>query len=363
MTRCVAIIIFVLHFAVSQVFGFVSNIRQKKIDSKNGYSNYHDDMKQCFRSEGRNAIGFLGNRNYKLFAARRSTASLFNQETKKTARVKKNKYSNFSRTDKSSKDPFEALVEESEEKLRKLEEEKKPRHDVVPIEVDDDLEFPNNRDIDPYDPTTFGYIEIGTILGAHGVHGWVKVQGCTDFPERLTRPGMPLHVKPYNKRAPRKITLVNGKMTGKDSFLIQLQGKYDRDEAKKLKGATIYYATQQDTVVDKEGEVRVSELAGLNVFLPDEQFVGIVQGVLLGSEMCAIPGLGQDMLEVALDRKEIKPGAPKELVLVPLVPELVPIVDLSENVIIIDPPTGLLDLKYIREEKVRIKGLLPPARD
>lgn len=32
----------------------------------------------------------------------------------------------------------------------------------------------------PYDPQTFGYIEIGTIVGAHGVAGWMKVKGTSD---------------------------------------------------------------------------------------------------------------------------------------------------------------------------------------
>jgi hypothetical protein len=47
---------------------------------------------------------------------------------------------------------------------------------------------------------------------------------------------------------------------------------------------------------------------------------------------------------------------------IPFVPEIVTRVNLEGRLISIVPPKGLLDLSYRREEKVRIKGLLPPAR-
>jgi len=290
------------------------------------------------------------------------------QNSKK--KKKKNKYAKFSKADKVEKDPLEQLMEESEEKVKAIKTEAaKKRIRVVPVspEANKRLEFPNNKDIDPYDPTTFGYIEIGTVQGAHGVHGWVKVQGYTDFPERLTKAGMPLHIKSVRKRAPRKITLAAGKETGVDAFLVQFQGVYNRTEAEKLRGASIYYATQQDTVVQEE-DLIVSDLVGLEVYTDDEEmFVGTIKGIVLAEEMCAVPGLGQDMLEVAIHKpKSDQPTGrpvPDDLVLIPFVPEIVPKVDLEERKIVIDPPPGLLDLTYIREEKVVLKGLLPPAKD
>jgi ribosomal 30S subunit maturation factor RimM len=180
---------------------------------------------------------------------------------------------------------------------------------------------------------------------------------------------MLLHMKPLRKRAPRKVTLAGGKLIGTDSFLIQLQGSYNRTEAQKLKGATLYYATQQDTVVEENDDMLVSDMVGLEVFMMDEDdetklLVGTVAGIVLAEEMCAIPGLGHDMLEIAIATSDgNKPGIQKNLVMIPLVPEIVPKIDLVEKVIFIVPPSGLLDLTYIREEKVRIKGFLPPAKD
>lgn len=318
-----------------------------------------------------------------LFASTAATSpSLAGPPGGATRRTKRNKYADFSKADRAEHDPFEALVEESERKLRSLremadpvrrrEEEIRKAASQAPPEASRPLEFPNVTGIDPYDPTTFGYVEIGTIVGPHGVHGWTKVQGCTDFPERLTRAGMPLHLKPHRKRAPRKVTLAGGKMIDQDSFLVQLQGVYNRTAALKLKGATLYYATQQDTVVKKDDEMLVSDLVGLQVYTVgndkggDPTLVGHVQGIVLAEELCAIPGLLHDQIEVALAAPESalpKPGRPQNLVLIPLVPEIVPKIDLVGNMILLDPPAGLLDLIYVREEKVRIKGLLAPSVD
>ena len=83
-------------------------------------------------------------------------------------------------------------MEESQEKLRKLKEDFKPKtiKDIKLEEIEAvkkeprSFAFPDSKDIDPNEPSSFGFIEIGTVLGAHGVHGEVKVKSCTGFPER-----------------------------------------------------------------------------------------------------------------------------------------------------------------------------------
>jgi 16S rRNA processing protein RimM len=229
------------------------------------------------------------------------------EDQQETRKKKKNKYSKFSKVETATQDPFEALVQESEQKQKSLDEAKaklKEQAEPPPPSpaASKPLEYPNNKDIDPYDPSTFGYIKIGYIIGPHGVHGWAKVQGSTDFPERLTRAGMLLHIKSVRKRAPRRVTLAAGKYIGTDSFLVQLQGVYNRAEAQKLQGSTLYYATQQDIVMEEE-DMLVSDLVGLQVFLEDDTLVGTVEGIVLAEEMCSIPGLGHDMLEVMIASK------------------------------------------------------------
>lgn len=330
---------------------------------------------------------------------------------------KKNKYANFSKTDNLSLNPFEAMLTESRDKLKELHEEKwtknnrnKKRQEITSLEAinelllasDDDGDideaneegitteekrernkrsFPDTQTIDPYDPTTYGYIELGTIIGAHGVHGWMKLTSTTDFGEhRLCEPGI-RHIKPANRRSPREVELVEGRplrsetaTTGTDTkpmYLIRLANVEDREEALKMRGYVLY-SLAEERVDDylEEDEYIVSDLVGLNVFLDEscsdqrsgsfeDLFVGNIRGVVLGSEMCAIPGLGQDLLEIALPSSY--GGQSEDLVLVPFVPEIVCNVDLDGKMVMITPPNGLLDLSYRREEKVRIKGLLPAS--
>ena len=332
---------------------------------------------------------------------------------------KKNKYANFSKADTLSMDPFEAMLTESRDKLKELHEEKskkrknrnkKQQQEITSLEAIDELlasdgdgsitdkeseenmtieekrernkrSFPDTQTIDPYDPTTYGYIELGTIIGAHGVHGWMKLTATTDFGEhRLCEPGT-RHIKPANRRSPREVELVEGRpirtetaTTGTDTkpmYLIRLANVEDREEALKMRGYVLYSLTEEK--VDEyleEDEYIVSDLVGLNVFLDEscsdqstgsfeDLFVGYIRGVVLGSEMCAVPGLGQDLLEIALPSSH--GGQSENLVLVPFVPEIVCNVDLDGKMVMITPPNGLLDLSYRREEKVRIKGLLPAS--
>ena len=106
----------------------------------------------------------------------------------KPRREKKNKYAKSEPT----KDPLELLMEESEKKLKQLEQESKSKN-LKDIELEKieavkneprNFAFPDNKDINPNEPASFGFIEIGTVLGPHGVHGEVKVKSCSGFPRR-----------------------------------------------------------------------------------------------------------------------------------------------------------------------------------
>ena len=328
---------------------------------------------------------------------------------------KKNKYANFSKADGLALDPMDALISESRSKLKELQSKSNTRrrkndsNKVTSLEAVDDLlaaagiafdddqdidardeprernkrQFPDTTSIDPYDPTTYGYVELGTIVGAHGVRGLMKLASITDFSEqRLCKPGT-RHLKLPDRRSPREVQLVEGRPMRSDAetagsdvsptYLIRLENVDDREQALKMRGCVLY-ALEGERVDDflEPDEYIVSDLVGMNVFLDDgddehkgksfeELFVGNVKGVVLGSDMCATPGLGQDLLEVVLPKRlGSDPG--EDLVLLPFVPEIVMRVDLDEKMVSVRPPGGLFDLSYRRETKVRIKGLLPAAR-
>ena len=285
----------------------------------------------------------------------------------KKRKKKKNKYAKFSKTDQLTADPLESMIQESKQQLQELSEKKKkkqqqPSKAAAAAKESMKLEFPNTREIDPYDPTTYGYVELGTIVGAHGVKGWVKVNAVTDFPERLIQPGI-RHMKATNRRSPRQTYLLDGKHTTGDDYLIQLEGIIDRTAAQQLRGCILYARETERPSVEND-EYLISDLVGCQVFGTDDQHIGMVDGIALAEDMCATPGLGQDWLELDLtttanNNNQQQQQKPKEYVLIPFVPSIVPTVDLSNQRIIIDPPAGLLDLTYQKQPKVRIKGFLP----
>jgi 16S rRNA processing protein RimM len=275
------------------------------------------------------------------------------------------------------------LLKESERKNRELalmeqhqqrQKRSRPQPEIKPLPK---LEFPDTQTIDPYDPQTFGYVELGSVLGAHGVQGWLKVRtNCKTTisgQSRLCSPGV-RHIKPANKRAPRRVILLQGRHRQADEYLVQLDDVHDRDAAQKLRGATLYIREEQQreddlentdkTAADDQEEYFVQDLVGLEVFLTGGHFVGTVRGVVFADEFCSVPGLGHDYLELLLPRGVGGTASWKdELVLVPLVPQIVPHVDIAKGEIYLDPPAGLLDLTYIRQQKSRIKGFLSSSSD
>jgi 16S rRNA processing protein RimM len=312
-----------------------------------------------------------------------------------TRRKKKNKYSNFSKTDKLDVDPFTSLISESEEKNKKILKEqmlKKNKRVNLSIEEEEVLnsakrernkrEFPDNKQIDPYDPSTYGYVELGTIIGSHGVYGLMKIAAVTDFPERLCKPGI-RHLKVPNRRSPREVRLLEGRHRIDNEYLIKLENIGDRNEALKLRGSKLYARQEERPEEIGQDEYLVSDLVECEVYLvtgygednDDDgdvqytenegkslggKFVGVVKGLVLAEEMCAIPGLGQDLLEIVLPRgRNGSPSWRDEYVLIPMVPSIVPTVDIERKLLYIDPPIGLLDLTYVQEDNVRIKGFLP----
>jgi 16S rRNA processing protein RimM len=199
----------------------------------------------------------------------------------------------------------------------------------------------------------------------------LKVQCSTDFPiDRLCSAGI-RHLKAPNKRAPREVVLLTGKHRLGDEYLVHLDQVNDRDTAQKLRGSLLYIREEQKSYKLSANEYVVSDLVGLDVYLQVDQdagvtsdkYVGSVAGVVFSDDICSIPGLGHDYLEIVIPRGIGGTLSYRdEMVLIPMVPEIVPEVDIVNRRIMIEPPAGLLDLTYIRDEKTRIKGFLPPAR-
>ena len=121
-------------------------------------------------------------------------------------------------------------------------------------------------------------------------------------------------------------------------------------------------------------ELSDEELAGLPA-------VGEVIGVVTRDEVCST-AFGHDLLEVQVggarqsagenDDDDDDDGSGDDVaasattreepmtVLIPLVPQIVPIIDVERGVLVMEPPPGLLELAAPKKkEKYRIRALLP----
>lgn len=251
----------------------------------------------------------------------------------------------------------------------------------------------NRVDKGPADDNRVGdeWLEIGRIVAPQGLNGEVRVYPNSDFPERFLEPGERWLLRP-NATEPESIQLEGGRfLEGKGLYVIRLEGIRYRDQSEKLRGAKLL-VPESDRPYLEEDEYHVLDLLGVEVFHHHTgEPIGTIKDIIpAGNDLLEIalvqppsssesdappvsdaqavesgdPGTGSDgvakeaaasamphgsmrkkarqrMIKSARKSKKKKPKIPT--VLVPFVPELVPIVDLEAGRITIDPPPGLLD--------------------
>ncbi|GMI38215.1 hypothetical protein TrCOL_g11050 [Triparma columacea] len=137
--------------------------------------------------------------------------------------------------------------------------------------------------------------------------------------------------------------------------------------------------------IEEEGW-SVRELVGMEVRGVEGEPIGMVMGVVfrevkVGSDYLdvklseeALRGLGgggevEDDNDEEFDGDEEEEGqgevtkAGEWRLLVPLVPEICKEVDVADNIVKANLPNGMLECRYWKEEKVKIRGLLPPGAE
>ncbi len=173
------------------------------------------------------------------------------------------------------------------------------------------------------------WLTVGLITSCHGINGQVKVKSLSDFEERFLKPGMRWLQK--DNEPPIKIELTSGyKQPGKEIFIIKLEGIKTRNNAEKLKNHKILVKTNQLPKLKKE-EFHLLELVNLQVkTLENNEFKLIGKVINLENER-------NNLLVVELLENQKK-------VLIPFVKEIVPLIDIDNNFLVINPPKGLLEL-------------------
>jgi len=173
------------------------------------------------------------------------------------------------------------------------------------------------------------WLIVGLITSCHGINGQVKVKSLSDFEERFLKPGTRWLQK--ENEPPLEMKLTSGfRQPGKATFIISLEGINTRNDAEQLKKFKILVKTDNLPRLYKE-EFHLLELINLQVKTFENDKLKIIGKVLdLENEK-------NNLLVIQLFKNQ-------KVVLIPFVEEIVPLVDIKNNFLIINPPKGLLEL-------------------
>ena len=170
---------------------------------------------------------------------------------------------------------------------------------------------------------------VGRVGRPHGIRGEVVIGVRTDEPDLRFAVGATLgaHEEPDGEDPAGQHTVkVTSARWHSGQLLVTFAGIADRTAAGELTGTWLSVDSGQLPRPGDPDEFRDHELIGLSVRTPGGDAVGVVTDVLHH---------GQDLLVV-------QRGEDGEC-LVPFVKAIVPEVDLTAGVLVIDPPRGLID--------------------
>ena len=174
------------------------------------------------------------------------------------------------------------------------------------------------------------WLVVGLITSCHGINGQVKIKSLSDFDERFLKPGT-RWLQKEDEQPPTKIELSSGfKQPGKETFIIKFKGINTRNQAEQLKKYKILVKTTTLPELKKE-EFHLLQLINLQVKSLENNELKIIGKVInLENEK-------NNLLVIELLKN-------KKRVLVPFVEQIVPLVDIKNNFLVINPPKGLLEL-------------------
>jgi 16S rRNA processing protein RimM len=168
---------------------------------------------------------------------------------------------------------------------------------------------------------------LGVVTGAHGVRGLVRVKAFTAEPADIAAYG------PVEDEAGARRFALEVVGAAKGVVLVRVPGVVDRDAAERLKGLRLF-VPRAALPEPEEEEYYHADLLGLRVELTDGSEFGRVR---------AVHDFGAgDSIEVV--------RADGGTVMVPFTRAAVPVVDLADGRLVVDPPEGLLDNRPVEAE-------------
>jgi 16S rRNA processing protein RimM len=167
---------------------------------------------------------------------------------------------------------------------------------------------------------------VGRVVKAHGITGEVVVDVRTDDPGARFAPGLRLRARPPKGGAEREYAIESVREHG-GRLLVRLEGVADRSGADALRGILFLVDSKDLPPIDDPDEYYDHQLEGLHVRTTGGVDVGAVTEVLHTA--------AGELLAVRSGDREV---------LVPFVSAIVTAVSLSDQLIEIDPPEGLLEI-------------------
>jgi len=167
-------------------------------------------------------------------------------------------------------------------------------------------------------PLADSYLAVARVVGAHGVHGEIRCEILTDFPERLKKTS-----RLYSGDSHTPLVVERARLHGRGAIL-KIAGVDSRDDAQRLRGQTLS-VPEAEAVPLSEGTFFWHQIIGLRVRTVDGQELGTVTEILQTG--------GNDVYVVRDERREV---------LVPAIKDVVKEIDLSARQISVELLEGLL---------------------
>ena len=152
---------------------------------------------------------------------------------------------------------------------------------------------------------TSAAVTVGRILGPHGIHGELRVQSLTDFPERF-EPGERLWLDG------REVVIGRSRWE-RGRLLLKLAGIDSRDEAEQLRSHELLVSAPRADLA--EGQYYRHDVIGLSAFAGDTELGRVVDILETGANdvyvirsergELLLPAIGDVIKDVDLERRRI----------------------------------------------------------
>lgn len=176
------------------------------------------------------------------------------------------------------------------------------------------------------------YVVVGVIAQPHGIRGEVRAHLFNRDSDVLADLEQ-IQLRRKGKRRSEPYTITNSRFHTKGP-LLRLRECSDRNHADELRGAEILIHSDDMPELTEE-EFYYFQMEGLPVFDTNT-------GDPLGTILSILPSPAQDLLEIDFNNRKV---------LVPLVEELVPVIDLEEKRVEVNRIPGLFDEEPSRKKR------------